>query len=118
MTQISHRPKIIFGVSYTSTVQSMMYHFIIQQHYVVREVKIEAYCHCNGHADGINCPYNEATKDRECVCQEGTCGVQCGYCCPAYNQYPFQIGQLGPFTTDKERACESKSFVTRTGLID
>jgi hypothetical protein len=90
-----------------------MYYFIIQQHYVVREVKIEAYCHCNGHADGINCPYNETTKDRECVCQEGTCGVQCGYCCPAFNQYPFQIGKLGPFTTDKERACESKSFVTQ-----
>ncbi|XP_028399262.1 laminin subunit gamma-1-like [Dendronephthya gigantea] len=76
------------------------------QHYVVREVEVEAYCHCHGHADGINCPYNETIKDRVCVCQEGTCGVQCGYCCPAYNQYPFKSGSLGPFATDKDAACE------------
>ena len=82
--------------------------FIFQQHYVVREVQVEAYCHCNGHADGINCPYNVTIKDRVCVCQEGTCGVQCGYCCQAYNQYPFKSGSRGPFATDKDAACESK----------
>ena len=78
---------------------------------MVREVKVEAHCHCNGHGDGINCPYNTTTKDRECVCQEGTCGIQCGYCCPAYNQYPYEIGKLGPFKKDKDNACESKYWV-------
>lgn len=69
---------------------------------------VEAYCACNGHADGVNCPYNETTKDRECVCQEGACGAQCEFCCPAYNQYSYKVGSLGPFTRDKNSACESK----------
>lgn len=76
------------------------------EYYVVNEIEISAYCECNGHADGINCPYDNSIGDRKCLCQEGTCGINCEACCPAYNQYPYKKGAKGPFNQDENAACQ------------
>lgn len=76
----------------------------------MNEIEVSSYCHCNGQADGIDCPYNYRLGDRQCVCQEGACGINCESCCPAYNQYPYKAGTKGPFAADKDAACESKWY--------
>lgn len=74
----------------------------------MNEIEVSAYCHCNGHANGLICPYDNSLGDRKCMCQEGACGINCEKCCPEYNQYPYKIGAKGPFDEDGDAACKSR----------
>ena len=74
----------------------------------MREVEVEAYCVCNGQGDGLKCKFNDTLGENECVCQEGACGIDCGRCCPAYNQYPWKPGSKGPLVADENAACQRK----------
>ncbi|XP_078373908.1 laminin subunit alpha-like [Oculina patagonica] len=76
-------------------------------HYAVREVEVDAYCLCNGQGNGSECFYNATLGDNQCTCQEGACGIDCGTCCPAYNQYPWKRGNKGPLFADKDAACQA-----------
>lgn len=80
----------------------------LQHHYAVREVEVDAFCLCNGQGNGADCFYNETLGDNQCVCQEGACGIDCGTCCPAFNQYPWKPGNRGPLVADPNAACERK----------
>ena len=80
----------------------------LQHHYSVREIEVLARCDCNGHGDGGECPLNETTKLRMCKCQNNTCGPNCGECCPAYNQFPWEKGSGAPWGTDNTTACHRK----------
>ncbi|KAK2550366.1 Laminin-like protein epi-1 [Acropora cervicornis] len=74
-------------------------------HYAVREVEVDAYCTCNGQGDGSQCFFNKTLGEDVCVCQEGACGIDCGVCCPAYNQYEWKQGN-NPLLADPSAACE------------
>lgn len=80
--------------------------FLKQHHYAVREVEVDAYCLCNGQGNGLQCVYNATLGDNQCTCQEGACGLDCGTCCPAYNQYPWRPGNKGPLVADPDARCQ------------
>ena len=75
----------------------------------MREVEVDAYCLCNGQGNGLECSYNETLGDNVCKCQDGACGIDCGTCCPAYNQYPWKPGNKGPLVADPDAACQRMS---------
>ena len=82
----------------------------------MREVEVDAYCTCNGQGDGSQCFFNETLGEDVCVCQEGACGIGCGVCCPAYNQYEWKQGN-NPLLADPSAACERKSQALILGSV-
>lgn len=88
-----------------------------QRHYAVREVEVDAYCLCNGQGDGSECFYNATLGDNQCKCQQGACGIDCGICCPAYNQYPWKPGNKGPLFADKDAACQGEALTKNTFIV-
>ena len=87
----------------------LFFSLLLQHHYAVEEVEVDAYCLCNGQGNGLECRYNDTLGDNVCQCQVGACGIDCGTCCPAYNQYPWKPGNKGPLVADPDAACQRMS---------
>ncbi|CAH0382822.1 unnamed protein product [Bemisia tabaci] len=54
--------------------------------YSIKDISIGGRCRCNGHADTCDITDPEDSYKLICRCQHNTCGHNCEYCCPGFEQ--------------------------------
>ncbi|XP_067126672.1 LOW QUALITY PROTEIN: laminin subunit alpha lam-3-like [Centruroides vittatus] len=62
--------------------------------YSIKDISIGGQCVCYGHAR--DCLTDSSSGKQQCKCEHNTCGENCDFCCPLYNQKPWRAGN----TTD------------------
>uniref|UniRef100_A0A8C4RZG4 Laminin subunit alpha-1 n=2 Tax=Erpetoichthys calabaricus TaxID=27687 RepID=A0A8C4RZG4_ERPCA len=75
--------------------------------YSIKDISVGGMCICYGHAQ--SCPWDEATKKLQCVCEHNTCGESCNECCPGYHQKPWQPGTISTGNTCEKCNCHNKT---------
>ncbi|XP_039610736.1 laminin subunit alpha-1 [Polypterus senegalus] len=75
--------------------------------YSIKDISVGGMCICYGHAQ--SCPWDEATKKLQCICEHNTCGESCNECCPGYHQKPWQPGTISTGNTCEKCNCHNKT---------
>lgn len=77
--------------------------FLFQYFYSIRDISIGGRCRCNGHADTCTSVDDTDPYKLVCDCKDNTCGHNCEYCCPGFEQKKWSQSK-----SNKKFVCESK----------